>query len=276
MSPSASSLTMKPKPRVASNHLTVPVSWSSASSSSRGAAPSLALGERGSAPRQRASPTRRHLRPIPLDQTVELSWLSTICEPCAVQSLSASGISPGRAADDAPREVRADGRREASPRTPFRAPARSASAAANGPDPAPLGEAQRRVPGAVRGASRAPRRHPPRRSRPRAAPRRPAARHSRAGQRGGAGGGEGAVVDIAQRRHPLDQRARPAARPAPSQPRSRSLRLEIGGEPGAGRRIAPGIGKRGLFERLRVERRPRLSVTDRASPPCLCHSRAGL
>jgi hypothetical protein len=37
MSPLASSLTMKPKPRVASNHFTVPVTLISESSSSRGA-----------------------------------------------------------------------------------------------------------------------------------------------------------------------------------------------------------------------------------------------
>ena len=131
-------------------------------------------------------------------------------------TLSASGISPGRGRDQAPRQVE----RMAGPQ----------ACAAQRLFAARRGRSRRRRTGRSAGARRSA--GPPARRRPArrlaASARILLADSGRAqrladpplaiaapAERGGAGGGEGAVVDIAERRHPLDQRARPAARPRP-------------------------------------------------------------
>src|SRR5688572_18118743 len=80
-------------------------------------------------------------------------------------------------------------------------------------------------------------------------------------QGGGAGGRESAIVDIAQRRHPLDQHPhRRVARAGPAA--LAKLALEIGGEAGARGGVPARIAQSGLLQHLFVERRPCLSVTD--------------
>jgi hypothetical protein len=74
-------------------------------------------------------------------------------------------------------------------------------------------------------------------------------------QGGGARRGEGAIVDIAELREPLDQpldRGFAGAGPAPLD----QLAAQIGGELGAGGRIAAGIVEAEPLEACRVERRP--------------------
>src|SRR5207237_10174069 len=74
------------------------------------------------------------------------------------------------------------------------------------------------------------------------------------------GVGKGAIVDIAKRRHALDQRLngrRMDFRPAPFA----QLSTEVGGQLRAGRRIASGIEKRGLLKASRVEWRLHASAT---------------
>ena len=134
-----------------------------------------------------------------------------------VQTLSASGISPGAARRRSAARDRADGRRAASPPAPFRAPADRPRRRRTG-----------RSCAARRSAAPPPRRRrAPRCARlgrillvdPGGAQRRadPALAIAAPAERGGAGGGEGAVVDIAERRHPLDQRLdRRLAAPRPA------------------------------------------------------------
>src|ERR1044072_4297054 len=89
-----------------------------------------ALGDRARPPGKRFA-TRRHLRPIPLDQAVKLpcfAYIGTI----PVQQPSACGISPGRAATI--RRARADGWPARSiAASAFSRAGRSACAAAKGP-----------------------------------------------------------------------------------------------------------------------------------------------
>ena len=156
--------------------------------------------------------------------------------------------------DDPAGQTASDGRPAASPRAPSPAPA-APGHLGEGADPAPLGEAQaprsRPPPGHARAL---PRRPPPRCRRP-AAPCRPAARHSRAATATPPG-----PRRRRRRRHSRAPRsARPACStggsPSPAQPRSRSLRVEIGAQLGSRRRVAPGIGEREPLEPLPVERR---------------------
>ena len=204
MSPSTSSLTMKPKPRVASNHLTVPVTRVSAS-------PSVVRRRRRSPGRRRPlswhAPARDIINGRSTTSTAEANMLFAICEPSAFSHSSAPGLRPGAASTSRrARPHRMAGAQHRRERLLARRPvgllgrerARSARRSAKR-----SAAAQRRLP---RACSRASRR-PPRRSRPRAAPGRRAARHSRAGPaRRARAVGKGAVVDIAERGQPLDQR----------------------------------------------------------------------
>jgi fatty-acyl-CoA synthase len=80
-------------------------------------------------------------------------------------------------------------------------------------------------------------------------------------QSGGAGGGKAAIVDIAQGRHPFDQRLdRRVGRTGPAA--LAQLALEVGGESGASGGVPARIAQCRLLQRPFVERRPCLSVTD--------------
>ena len=214
------------------------------------------------------------LEPSRLQAYRRSTWIRD-CEPCAFSRCPHPGFRPGLRGDESSCQIKrmagAQHRRQ-------RLFAR--------PRDRRLRRRTGRSCAARRSAARRPRRPPaPRLARSAAvlladpgraqAPHDPRARHSRAGR--------------ARRRAPRRRRGRrhsrapPCARPARSTGGACSARPaplaqlagEIGGELGAGRRVAPGIGERRLLERRCVERRSG-ALLRRASPPCLCHSRAGL
>ena len=207
------------------------------------------------APGERGRPPRHALRdatsftPDPPRSGDKAIMIFDVCEPCLFSHASASGISPGRA----PTRRRARSRRMAG------AEHRRQRLFAR--RPVGLGRGERADPRAARrSAARPPRRRPRPISRASARIllvdpggaqrlRRPAARHSRAGSARPRGprrrrGRRHSRAPAMRSTSALDgRRAGPA--PAPLA----QLAAEIGGELRAGRRIAPGIGKRGLLER---------------------------
>ena len=274
MSPSASSLTMKPKPRVASNHLTVPLSWMSALFGRLPGAAHRGSRRSSQAPRQ-TLPDATSFTPDPPrsgGKTIMVSIFGNHKCSDAVRFRDFTG--PG--GDDAAGEIAAGWPARSIAASAFSRAGRSASRGRERPDPAPLGEAQRRLPGAVGGDAPARRPHPPRRCRRRAAPRRRGARHSRAGR--------------ARRRGPRRRRGRRHSRGAAM----RSTSASSGGSPAPPSRAraacardrpraSRGWSHSGRHRKARPARAPASSsggltllLRVVASPPCLCHSRAGL
>ncbi len=152
---------------------------------------------------------------------------------------------------------RADGRRAASLPAPCRAPAGRLPPRANGPIRRRSAKRKAAAQAPSRAACAGLGRVAPPRCRRRAAPGDAALAIAAPAERGGAGGGEGAVVDIAQSRHPLDQRRRRAARrPPPSRARAAC---------GSDRRAAwPGSWHSVRHRRARPVRAPRASSGGRA------------
>ena len=221
-SPSISSLTRKPKPRVASNHFTRPVIG--ASSGSEAISSELHYGPTASSGRLYAvrCTTTPSLTCVTVSANRLYAVVADLAPRSSIRSISVPGAKPTMA------------RASAKP-CPARTIAASAFSRSCGstrrrrerPDPAPLGRsAARPRPPRSSAWSRAASPSCSRRPRRRAAARPPAACHSRAPSATRLGKRIGRVVDIAELGEALGDAVEVRLAVPPAQPRSRILRSD--------------------------------------------------